>query len=372
MGASGQLNPAPALFRAGGTSVASPIIAAYYALLGDGVGNGGASWAYGNASLLNDVVSGSDGSCTTLYWCSATTGYDGPSGVGSISGDAIAGPPQVGGAYSSAVTDTTATLQGGAYTNQHDTQAFWQYGPTNSYGQSTPAVDLGSQPGVTPISTPVSGLTGNTTYHYRLVATNCAGTNYGYDALLNTAAPATTTTTTSTTTDSSATSTASATPCAETSSTSSTSSSTATATVPPTTLATTGTVTATATAQVPSSATVTTTTHTTTHTTTQTTHTTTAVAAFAVAVSASAPHRGNQVRVTVRCNRQCAGSITLRIKGKVIGQAQLALHNRGFTGVAVITLNAHGRQVLKGRHRVAAVASLALNGHGVQRNVLIG
>jgi hypothetical protein len=66
----------------GGTSVASPIIASIYALAGGPWANQPASYLYGNASSLHDVVSGSNGSCGGSYLCTAKVGYDGPTGLG--------------------------------------------------------------------------------------------------------------------------------------------------------------------------------------------------------------------------------------------------------------------------------------------------
>jgi subtilase family serine protease len=65
----------------GGTSVAAPIIGAVYALAGNGGGGSGAASAYSHASALNDVTSGSNGTCGT-YLCTAGVGYDGPTGLG--------------------------------------------------------------------------------------------------------------------------------------------------------------------------------------------------------------------------------------------------------------------------------------------------
>ena len=68
----------------GGTSVGSPSIAAIYGLAGKTVSD--ASLAYANASALNDVVSGTNGNCPVAYFCTAETGYDGPTGNGTPSG----------------------------------------------------------------------------------------------------------------------------------------------------------------------------------------------------------------------------------------------------------------------------------------------
>jgi subtilase family serine protease len=70
----------------GGTSVASPAIAAIYARAGNTAGvTYPASYAYGHVAYgsdLYDVTSGSNGSCSPAYLCTGGTGYDGPTGLG--------------------------------------------------------------------------------------------------------------------------------------------------------------------------------------------------------------------------------------------------------------------------------------------------
>jgi hypothetical protein len=74
----------------GGTSVSAPIIASVYALAGNAVNYG--EYPYSHASSLYDVVSGSNGKCTTgknrskAYLCTGVIGYDGPSGLGTPKG----------------------------------------------------------------------------------------------------------------------------------------------------------------------------------------------------------------------------------------------------------------------------------------------
>ncbi|WP_020140249.1 S53 family peptidase [Streptomyces sp. 351MFTsu5.1] len=71
----------------GGTSAAAPIIASVYALAGTpGSSDYPAQYPYKHTSALNDVTSGNNGSCTTSYFCTAGTGYDGPTGVGTPEG----------------------------------------------------------------------------------------------------------------------------------------------------------------------------------------------------------------------------------------------------------------------------------------------
>ena len=46
----------------------------------------GAASIYANAGQLNDVTSGTNGSCGGTYFCTAGTGYDGPTGNGTPNG----------------------------------------------------------------------------------------------------------------------------------------------------------------------------------------------------------------------------------------------------------------------------------------------
>lgn len=70
----------------GGTSVGAPVIAAIYALAGNGASINDASYIYAHASSLNAVTVGSDGSCTPFYLCTAGAGYNGPAGLGTPNG----------------------------------------------------------------------------------------------------------------------------------------------------------------------------------------------------------------------------------------------------------------------------------------------
>ncbi|MDX3750370.1 putative Ig domain-containing protein [Streptomyces sp. AK08-02] len=71
----------------GGTSASAPIIAGVYALAGTpGSSDYPAKYPYSHTSNLYDVTSGNNGSCTTSYFCTATTGYDGPTGWGTPNG----------------------------------------------------------------------------------------------------------------------------------------------------------------------------------------------------------------------------------------------------------------------------------------------
>ncbi len=69
-----------------GTSVAAPLIGGIYAVNGGPVTDG--SNPYANPGALYDVISGSNGTCTVTYYCTAGVGYDGPTGLGTPKGSA--------------------------------------------------------------------------------------------------------------------------------------------------------------------------------------------------------------------------------------------------------------------------------------------
>ncbi|AHH98412.1 putative Ig domain-containing protein [Kutzneria albida] len=73
----------------GGTSASSPIIASVYALAGTpGSADRPAAYPYSHATNLYDVTTGSNGSCSATVQCTAGTGWDGPTGLGTPNGTA--------------------------------------------------------------------------------------------------------------------------------------------------------------------------------------------------------------------------------------------------------------------------------------------
>ncbi len=72
----------------GGTSASSPIVAAVYALAGNTAEVADGSYVWLHHSGLNDVTAGTNGSCPTKQWCTARTGWDGPTGWGTPHGTA--------------------------------------------------------------------------------------------------------------------------------------------------------------------------------------------------------------------------------------------------------------------------------------------
>ncbi|MBI2040119.1 S53 family peptidase [Candidatus Microgenomates bacterium] len=77
-------------FKVGGTSLSAPIIAGVYALKGIPAQVAANSLPYLNSPSTNlrDITSGSNGGCLkkTKYLCTAVSGYDGPTGLGTPKG----------------------------------------------------------------------------------------------------------------------------------------------------------------------------------------------------------------------------------------------------------------------------------------------
>src|SRR5205807_135379 len=89
-----------------------------------------------------------------------------------------------------AVTATSATLTGTVNPDGEATTYYFQYGTSTAYGNTTPSPAASAGSGTTNVnaSAAVVSLTPNTTYHYRLVATNASGTNTGADRAFKTPA----------------------------------------------------------------------------------------------------------------------------------------------------------------------------------------
>jgi hypothetical protein len=78
----------PGWQQVGGTSLASPLVAAIYALTGHTQDDPSLAWKFPGAFM--DITSGSNGTCSVGYYCNAATGYDGPTGFGTPKGDRLA------------------------------------------------------------------------------------------------------------------------------------------------------------------------------------------------------------------------------------------------------------------------------------------
>jgi len=86
------------------------------------------------------------------------------------------------------IASFSATLNGSLNPHGLTTTVSFQYGTTTGYGSTTP---MQNQSGNTyrNIAANISGLSTNTVYHFRIVATNSAGTRFGGDRTFTTLAP---------------------------------------------------------------------------------------------------------------------------------------------------------------------------------------
>jgi hypothetical protein len=100
-----------------------------------------------------------------------------------------AGPPAATTGASSDLGQTTATVTGTVDPQGMATTYHFEYGTSTSYGLATAEQDAGSGTGAAAVQAALAGLTSDTTYHYRVVATNAAGVDRGADRTFKTAAP---------------------------------------------------------------------------------------------------------------------------------------------------------------------------------------
>jgi hypothetical protein len=97
-----------------------------------------------------------------------------------------AGPPGASTGSARNVTTTGARLTASVDPNGHPTTYRFEYGTTTGYGKQTASASAGSGASAVSVSASVSGLQPHTRYHYRVVATNAAGTVRGRDRTFTT------------------------------------------------------------------------------------------------------------------------------------------------------------------------------------------
>jgi hypothetical protein len=83
------------------------------------------------------------------------------------------------------VASSSATLNGSVDPHGLTTNVHFQYGTTTSYGHHT-ANQTKTGNAYQNVAANISGLSASTTYHFRIVATNSAGTRYGSDRTFTT------------------------------------------------------------------------------------------------------------------------------------------------------------------------------------------
>jgi plastocyanin len=97
------------------------------------------------------------------------------------------GPPVLTTSPAGFIASFSATLKGSLNPNGLSTTFHFQYGTTTSYGLTTaPQTQTGDT--FQPVSANINSLAANTTYHFRIVASNTAGTTFGNDTTFTTLA----------------------------------------------------------------------------------------------------------------------------------------------------------------------------------------
>ncbi len=124
---------------------------------------------------------------TTYYYCAIAQNLGGTSVGAVMSFTTPAIPPTVATGASSSITATETILNGTVNANNRSTTVTFEYGLTTGYGTT---VTAGQSPVTGSVNTNVSkaitGLSPNTTYHYRVIGQNSEGTTNGLDASFTT------------------------------------------------------------------------------------------------------------------------------------------------------------------------------------------
>jgi DNA-binding beta-propeller fold protein YncE len=144
----------------------------------------------GNAPVpVSQDLSGLTPNTTYFARLAATRAFNAPTYSGEIQFTTGAIPPSATTLPAQDLSPTGATLTGEVHPHHSPTTYYFEYGLTTAYGASVPAAqdgDAGSADDPVTVAERIGSLQPATTYHYRLVATNQAGTSRGDDETFTT------------------------------------------------------------------------------------------------------------------------------------------------------------------------------------------
>ncbi len=173
--------------NSGGTSASSPFVAGVEGLSTSHSRSLKADAFYVGKGSLFDVTKGSNGTCTPPtedeYFCTAAVGYDGPTGNGAPDGAlALTGAPIAITGVATNIVAEGATLNGTVNPEGKETKYDFEYGlEKEKYTNKTAEVSAGSGTSNVEESKAITGFTPETTYHFRIVASNGTETTHGED-----------------------------------------------------------------------------------------------------------------------------------------------------------------------------------------------
>ena len=160
----------------------------------------GTSTSYGSVTASKSAGSGTANSAvsasltglaegTTYHYRVVATSTSGTSHGSDGLFTTLAAPGVVTGS-ATAITVSSATLNGSVDPNARATTWWFEYGTSTAYGSKTAVASAGSGTGPKGVAAKVTGLQKGRTYHYRLVAMSDGGTTHGADAsFLTSSAP---------------------------------------------------------------------------------------------------------------------------------------------------------------------------------------
>jgi len=136
----------------------------------------------GNLQNYSNTISGLTAS-TTYHYQAIGTSMGGLGYGQDMFFTTATAPPAVVTLAASSITHATATLNGTVNPNAPTSTVYFKWGINTSYGNTTPQTGVNSSES---FNASISGLSANSTYHFRIVALNSGGTNSGADASFTT------------------------------------------------------------------------------------------------------------------------------------------------------------------------------------------